>query len=355
MDADVVPGSVTDWTVTLEDQRRITWALVRLRLRAWAYWVLGLGGPVLVTGSYWFGMHDPDLGPGGGAVELWMTAIIGVAFLALTMTLPLTTLPRQVKREYPVGATLTAWATKSGLGVRTLRRLTFYPWSRLTQVEVGPVLVRCRQDGPRTLAVPVYLPAGPDEPARSVDFPVQLIGPEVRRELAMGIAGEHVEHPMAGSPIVIDRTLRRRLVRAWVKAQFGVLTWVLPAIFGLNVALNLAGGSYRMAAFMTVIMLLMPFTWVLAGEGRMSGMYAVGISVVGTVGEWLEIQGPWGSVAWHRAWLKTRRVTAHTVTYEMVQVGADGKPAKLTDAQKRIVVIPRAFLDAPTPAVSIEV
>lgn len=355
MDADVVPGSVTVWTVTREDQRRITWALVRLRLRTWAYWALGLGVPVLVTGSFWFSMRDPYGGSVGDAFDLWMTAIMGAAFMALTMTLPLWTLPRLVKREYPVGVTLTAWATKTGLGVRTLRRLTFYPWSRLTQVEVGPVFVRCRQEVPRTLAVPVYLPVGPDEPARSVDFPVQLIGPEIRRELSMGIAGEHAEQPMAGNPIVIDRSLRRRLVRAWLRAQFGIVFWVLPAVFGLNVALHLATGSYRAAAFWTLMTLLNPLLWLLSGEGRMSRMYPVGTTVGGSAGEWLEIQGSWGSVAWPRGWLKQRRMTAYTVTYEMVQVGANGKPAQLTDGEKRIVVIPRAFLDTPTPAATAEV
>ncbi|MFJ9392117.1 hypothetical protein ACIRON_25060 [Nocardioides sp. NPDC101246] len=355
MDVDVVPGSVTDWTVTIDDQRRIKRALVRLRLRTWAYWVLGLVLPVLLTGFFWFSMHDPGLGLFGQTVELWLTVAMGFVFMALTMTLPVTTLPRRVEREYPVGATLTAWATETGLGVRTPTRLTFYPWSRLTQVEVGPVFVRCRQEGARALAVPMHLPAGPDEVARSVDFPVQLIGPDIRRVLAVGSAGEPMENSRAGTPILVDRALRWRLVRAWLRSQFGALTWVLPVLFSLNIALQLEIGSHRSVAFWAVLIFLNPLAWVLAGEGRMSGMYPVGATVVGSMGEWLEIQGPWGSVAWHRGWLKQRQMTAHTVTYEEVQVGADGRPAQLTNAQKRIVVIPRAFLDAPTPAVGTEV
>jgi len=129
VDVDVVPGSVTVWTVTIDDQRRLKWALVRLRMRSWAYWLLGLVLPAAVTGSFWFGMHDPALGPVGQTVELWATITVGTAFLALMLTLPLTTLPRRVKRDYPVGAALTAWTTEAGLGVRTLNRLTFYPWS----------------------------------------------------------------------------------------------------------------------------------------------------------------------------------------------------------------------------------
>lgn len=355
MDADVVPGSVTVWTVTLDDQRRLTRAMVRLRLRSWAYWVLGLVLPAAVTGSFWFGMHDPGLGPVGQAIELGITITIATAFLALMLTLPLTTLPRRGRREYPVGATLTAWTTEAGLGVRTRSRLTFYPWSRLTQVEAGPVFVRCRQKGRSGLAVPAYLPAGPDEVARSVDFPTQLIGPEISHELATWSSRELAEIPMAGVPVVVDRALRWRLVRAWLRAQFGITTWLVPAVLSLNFAIWLDSGSYKMATFMAVVMVLGPLNWLLAGEGRMSGMYPVGATVTGSVGEWLEIQGPWGSVAWHHTWLKLRRMTKQTVTYEMVQVGPDGSPASLTDVEKRFVVIPRAFLDTPSPAVSAEV
>lgn len=355
MDADVVPGSVTHWTVTLDDQRRLKRATVRLRLRSWAYWVSGLVLPVLIAGFFWFALHDPVVGSVPQAVELGITVSIGAVFMALAMSVPLATLAGRVEREYPVGATLTAWASEAGLGVRTLRRLTFYPWSRLTDVDVGPVFVRCRQEGQMTLAVPAYLPSGPDELARSVDFPVQLIGPEIRRELAMRASRKSVEALLVGEPVVVDRRLRWRLVRAWFRAQFGISLWLSPAVVGLNVPIQVAIGSCRLATVMTVMMALSPIAWLLTGERRMSGMYPVGVTVGGSVGEWLEIQGPWGSVAWHSSWLKLRRMTKHIVTYEMVQVDPDGMPSFLTNADKRIVVIPRAFLDAPTRAASAEV
>lgn len=345
MDADVVPGSVTDWTVTLEDQRRLKRALVGLRLRMWAYWIPGLALPVVVASLFWLGFPDPDLGIVGGAVELAMTAVLGVALLLLQLAAPLRGLRRQVERELPVGARLTAWTTPAGMGVRTLNRLTFYPWSRLSRVEVGPVLVRCRQDGPSTLVMPAYLPTGPDELARSVDFPVQLIGPEIRREMADRAGRTPVAAPLAGGPIVVDRTLRWRLFRAWLRAQFGALGWVLPAVFGLNALLHLEIGSLWSVAFWAFMALFILVAWLLAGTGRVSGMYPVSATVVGSVGEWLEVQGPWGSVAWHHTWLKPRRMTKHTVTYEMV-------PASV---EKRFVVIPRAFLDTPAEAVSAEV
>jgi hypothetical protein len=354
VDVDVVPGSVTDWTVTIDDQRRLKRAMVRLRLRSWAYWVMGLAVPALLTGAFWFGTHD--LGPGTvGRVEHAMLFFLGFACLTLMLTTPLWAVSRRVEREFPVGATLVAWATESGLGMRTLRRLAFYPWSRLTQIEAGPVLVRCRQDGPKTLAVPAYLPTGPDEVARSVDFPAQLIGSAIRRELAARAGRWSAETPMLGEPIVVDRVLRWRLVRAWLWAQVGIATWLLSTVFVLNILLLLAGGSYRMASFWLLMVLLNPLVWLLTGESRMSGMYPVGAAVTGSMGEWLEIQGPWGSVAWPPGWLKLRRMTRHTVTYEMVQVGPDGRPATPTNLDKRIIVIPRAFLDAPTPAVSAEV
>ncbi|MFD7076208.1 hypothetical protein ACFV9G_18535 [Nocardioides sp. NPDC059952] len=355
MDVDVVPGSVTDWSVTLEDQRRLKRALVGLRLRMWAYWIPGLVLPVVVASLFWLGMPDPDLGLVGGAVELAMTAVLGVAILLLQLAAPLWGLRRQVERELPVGATLTAWTTPTGLGVRTLNRLTFYPWSRLSQVEVGPVLVRCRQDGPNTLVMPAYLPTGPDELARSVDFPVQLIGPEIRRELAERAGRTPVAAPLAGAPIVVDRTLRWRLVRARLRAQFGALAWVLPVGYGLNALLQLEIGSFWSVAFWGFMALFILVTLLLVGTGRVSGMYPVGATVVGSVGEWLEIQGSWGSVAWHNTWLRQRRTTEHTVAYEMVPVGPDGQPRSQANAGKRYVVIPRAFLDTPAEAVSAEV
>lgn len=213
----------------------------------------GVGSARSVTGLFWFGMHEPDLGVVGQAVELGITLTIGTAFLVLMLTLPLSTMPRRVKRDYPVGATLTAWATEAGLGVRTLSRLTFYPWSRLTPVDVDPVFVRCRQKGRSGLSVPAYLPGGPDEQAQSVDFPVQLIGPEIGRELAKGAKREPAEIPMAGLPVVIDRALRWRIVRAWLRAQFGVTAWLCPAVFSLNIALQLAIGSYREAIFFVAL------------------------------------------------------------------------------------------------------
>ncbi|MEU0315296.1 hypothetical protein [Nocardioides sp. NPDC006273] len=355
MDTDVVPGSVTHWTVTIDDQRRLKSAMVRLRLRSWTYWVLGLVLPALMTGSVWFGMSDLGIDPVGDLVALVMISTLGVACLAGLLPLPLWTVSRRVEREFPVGATLVAWATESGLGMRTLRRLAFYPWSRLTQIEAGPVLVRCRQDGPKTLAQPAYLPAGPDEVARSVDFPAQLIGLAIRRELAARAGRVPAEPQMLREPIVVDRVLRWRLVRAWLWAQFGITAWLLPAALVLNIPLLLAGGSYRMLATWLMVLLLNPLTWLLAGEGRMSGMYVVGAPVVGSMGQWLEIQGPWGSVAWPPGWLEVRRITKHTVTYEMVQVGPDGTRAVRANAVKRIVVIPRAFLDTPAPAVSPQV
>jgi hypothetical protein len=355
VDADVVPGSVTDWTVTLDDQRRLKRAMVGLWVRSAGYWLMALGAPVLVSGLVWFSAQDVIVGAVGDMFVLMTAVALGVPVLALLVVMPLVTVRRRVEREFPVGATLTAWATESGLGVRTLSRLTFYPWLRLTQVDVGPVLVRCRQEVPMTLAVPLYLPVGPEEVSRSVDFPAQLIGPMIRRELAARTGQAPAEAPMVGEPTVVDRVLRRRLVWSWLRAQFGILVWVLPALFSFNIAVQLASGSYRLAAFWVVMTLFNPVVWLLIVEGRMSGMYPVGATVVGSVGEWLEIQGPWGSVAWHHTWLRQRRTTEHTVTYEMLHVGPDGRPVTQTNAEKRYVVIPRAFLDTSSPAATTEV
>ncbi|HEY9353062.1 MAG TPA: hypothetical protein VIP28_07430 [Nocardioides sp.] len=355
MDVDVVPGSVTDWTVTLEDQRRLKRAMVGLPLRSATYWLAALGLPVLMSGFVWFVGQDLDEGPVSHVVVLASAVIFGVLVLVLQVTMPLVTARRRVERELPVGATLQAWSTTSGIGVRTVSRLTFYPWSRLTRVDVGPVLVRCRQRQPWRPVVPTYFPAGPDEPARSVDFPAQLLGPEIRRELEMRIDREPAGTSTAGRPVVVDRSLWWRLVRAWVGGQFGILPWFLPACFAISVPTQLAVGSYRLAIFMAGVAVLNSLTWWLTGAGRTSGTYPIGATVVGSVGEWLEIQGPWGSVAWHHTWLRQRRMTKHSVTYEMLQVGPDGGPVSPADIDKRIVVIPRALLDTPAEAVSAEV
>ncbi|NYI80696.1 hypothetical protein [Nocardioides panzhihuensis] len=238
--------------------------------------------------------------------------------------------------------------------MRTRSRLTFYPWSRLTKVEAGPVLVRCRQKSPRTLTVPEYLPTGPDEVARSIDFPAQLIGPKIRRELDARTDRKPTEIPMAGVPTVLDRALRWRLVRAWIRAQFGLAAWLLPAVMGLNIAMQLAIGSFTGGVFFVALAMLGLPVWWLTGGRRISGIYPIGAAVTGSAGEWLEVQGPWGSVAWPPGWLKPIRMTKHTVTYEMVQAHPDGTLAESTGVDKRIIVIPRAFLDTPSPAVRAE-
>ena len=51
---DVVPGSVTGWTVTAEDQRQVGRALVGLRLRNPGYWFAALVLPPMVAGAVWF-------------------------------------------------------------------------------------------------------------------------------------------------------------------------------------------------------------------------------------------------------------------------------------------------------------
>ena len=355
MDADVVPGSVTNWTVTYEDQRRLTRALVGARIRSSSYWLAALAPPALVSGLLWFGLRHMAHGFVSDVIVLVMAATLGVAWSVVQLTMSLWAVRHRVEREFPMGATLQAWSTASGLGVRTVSRLTFYPWSRLTQVELGPVLVRCRQGSSKTLVLPSYLPAGPEELAGSVDLPAQLISPEVRRELSMSTGREPARTSTAGEPVVVDRTLRWRLVRAWVTAQFGILTWLLPVAVGISIPGQLAIGSYGMAIFMAALAVLNPLTWWLIGESRMSGTYPVGATVVGSMGEWLEIQGPWGSVAWHHTWLKQRRMTKRTVTYEMLEAGPGGMPVRPADIDKRFVVIPRAFLDAPTPAASADV
>ncbi|MFE6509373.1 hypothetical protein ACFVDI_20225 [Nocardioides sp. NPDC057767] len=58
MDADVVPGSVTDWTVTIDDQRRLKRAMVGLRLRGPAFWLNTLGMALLLAGLVWASAHE---------------------------------------------------------------------------------------------------------------------------------------------------------------------------------------------------------------------------------------------------------------------------------------------------------
>lgn len=48
-------------------------------------------------------------------------------------------------------------------------------------------------------------------------------------------------------------------------------------------------------------------------------------------------------------------MTEHTVTYEVLQVGPDGQRPRPGSVERRFLVIPRAFLDTPAPAVSAEV
>ena len=353
MDMDVVPGSVTHWTVTIDDQRRLRRALVSLRLRSAAYWVAALVLPAVMVGALWFAWPFSLSSPISDPFRIATPAILGGTVLVLQLVVPLWTVRRAVRRDYPVGAVLTAWATGSGLGIRTPSRMVFYPWSRLAQADVGPVLVRCRQPYLRHL-VPSYLPAGPEELTGSIDLPAALIGPVIRHELEAGARGP-VEPPLSGVRIDVDRAMRRRLVYAWLWERVGLSPFLMSVVVGAVVVVFATTGFYRGAVYFAALVGMGPLSQLFVGRGGMTGMYPLGATVVGSAGESLEIQGPWGSVAWHHGWLRQRRMTAHTVTYEVMQTNADGSPAQLIDVEKRIVAIPRAFHDTPTPAASTQV
>jgi len=349
VDMDVVPGSVTGWTVTAEDQRRLRRAHVGLRLRNPGYWFAALVLPAVMVGALWFAWPFPASSTIDDPFRVATPAILGGTILVLQLVMPLWTVRRAVRRDYPVGAVLTAWATGSGLGIRTPSRMVFYPWSRLIQADVGPVLVRCRQPHLRHL-VPSYLPAGPDELTGSIDLPAALIGPVIRRELEAAGARGPAEPPLSGVRIDIDRAMRRRLVYAWLWERVGLSPFLMSVVVGAVVVVFAATGFSRGAVYFAALVGMGPLSQLFVGGGGITGMYPLGATVVGSAGESLEIQGPWGSVAWHRGWLKQRRMTAHTVTYEVVQTNADGSPAQLIDVEKRIVVIPRVFLEAQAPA-----
>ncbi|MEU6136777.1 hypothetical protein [Nocardioides sp. NPDC047086] len=352
MDVDVVPGSVTYWTVTLEDQRRLKRALMRIRVASPGFWIGGVAIPPILAGLVLWALTTPradlplEIGPKAATA-------VAVAVLVPVLVGGEWTVRRRLERDFPIGATFTSWATKSGMGVRTPNHLAFYPWSRLTQVDRGSVLVRFPQPvGRWRQAVPLSLVAGPEEHSVSVDFPVQLIGPGIAREMAMGSRGQSGEGSLPGVPVVIDRALQRRLGREWMRGQMGAMRWLIPVLAVLQCAIDLIDGAYRFAIFWMVILLLNTVTTLLGGARPVARMYPVGATVVGLVGESVVIQGPWGSVAWHRGWLRQVRATEHTVTYEILQRRRRGGLASI---DKWIVVIPRAFLDTPAPAVGTEV
>ncbi|SDK00360.1 hypothetical protein SAMN05428985_102224 [Nocardioides sp. YR527] len=346
MDVDALPGSVTHWTVTLADQQRLKRAQFNTLVASPGFWIVGVAIPPIGAGILLWAWVIPSPEP--------MTFVaVMVASLVVVHAGGLSAVRRRVERGFQVGATFTSWATASGVGVRTPIRLAFYPWSRLTQVDQGPVLVRFGQPVGRWRSVaPVSLLAGPEEHTRSVDFPVQLISPEIARELRMGAGRRTAEPALPGEPVVIDRALHRRLSRGWMRQQMGLILWVLPAVAVLQCTISLIDGSYRMAILWTVLLVLTSVALLRGDDGQISGMYPIGATVVGSVGEYVQIQGPWGSIAWHHGWLRQGRMTEHTVAYEVVQ----NRPRRgMASLDKRVVVIPRAFLDAPTPAVSTEV
>lgn len=350
VDMDAVPGSVTSWTVTAEDQRQLRRALVGLRLRHPGYWFAALVLPTMVVWALCFVWLFPGASIIDNGFGVAVVAIFGGTIMVLQLAMPLWTARGVVRRDLPVGAVLTAWATESGLGIRTSTRMTFYPWSRLARAEIGPVLVRCRQPRWRH-RVPSYVPTGPDELVRSIDFPAALIAPSIRRELELAGARAAVETPLSGVRVEVDRAMRRRLVYAWYRERVGLSPLLLSGTLGGIVSILVISGLYQGAIYIAVLASLGPLSQLFGGQGGMTGMYPLGATVVGSVGESFAIQGPWGSVAWHHGWLKQRRMTANTVTYEVLQVNADGVPAQVIDVEKRVVVIPRAFLDAPAPAV----
>lgn len=349
MDADVVPGSVTDWTVTRDDQRRLKRALARARWTSSHFWI----GVVMIP-SFGVGFFLWAFSATTAYLPFDIEATVAVigAFCVLLVAGGALAERRRVEREFPVGATFTSWATKSGLGVRTPRRLACYPWSRLAQVDRGAVLVRSRQEvGRFAPAVPTGVLAGPEEPSRSLNFPVQLFGQGVAREMSGDRKRDRAEESLQGKAVVIDRALHRRLRWGWLRQQMGMLLWVFPAAAVFQATIYLIAGSYRVALFWLVLLLLNAVSLRRIAANQISGMYPVGATVVGSVGDSVVIQGPWGSVAWHRGWLRKGRESEHTVAYEVLQSRPRGGLASL---DKRVVVIPRAFLDTLSPAVSAE-
>lgn len=346
MDVDALPGSVTHWTVTIMDQRRLKRAQLSTLVSSPGFWIAGVAIPPIAAGTLLWAWVIPSPAP------TTFVAVI-VAILVVVLAGGVSAVRRRVERGFPVGATFTSWATASGVGVRTPTRLAFYPWSRLTQVDRGPVLVRFGQPVARWRPVtPMSLLARPEERTRSVDFPVQLIGPEIARELAMGAGRRTAEPSLPGEPVVIDRVLHRRLSRGWMRQQMGLILWAFPAVAVLQCTISLIDGSYRMAILWTALLMLNSVAVLRGDDGQISGMYPIGATVVGSVGEYVQIQGPWGSVAWHRGWLRQGRVTEHTVAYEVLQAR---QRRGLANLDRRVVVVPRAFLDAPAEVVSSEV
>lgn len=351
MDVDVVPGSVTDWTVTLEDQRRLKRAAVMAQLTSPGFWITMLAFPPIMAGVYLWAWGFPIDGLPFD-IELKAIAAATVALQALLAATGVQAVRSRVEGDFPVGSTFTSWAMKTGLGVRTPNRLACYPWSRLTQVDQGSVIVRFPQRiGRFRLHVQTSLLAGPEELSKSLDFPVQLLGPGIARELTMR-SGQSAEPAPSGVPVVIDRALHQRLSRGWMRQQMGWSMWGLPVLAAFQCATNLIDGSYRPVIVWTPILLLYAVSGLRGGQGPISAMYPVGTTIAGSVGESVLIQGPWGSVAWHRDWLRQVRVTEHIVAYNVVPIRHRGGLASL---DKRIVVIPRAVLDTPAEAATAEV
>jgi len=351
VDVDVVPGSVTDWTVTLDDQRRLKRAAVMAQLTSPGFWITVVAFPPIVAGIFLWAWDFPiDRLPFD--IELKVMAAATVALQALLAVTGVQTVRSRVEGDFPVGSTFTSWAMKTGLGVRTPNRLAFYPWSRLTQVDQGSATMRFPQRiGRFRLHVQTSLLAGPEELSKSLDFPVQLIGPGIAWELTMR-SGRSAEPAPLGEPVVIDRALHQRLSRGWMRQQMGWSMWGLPAIAVFQCTTNLIDGSYRPMIVWTLILLLYTVSGLRGGQGPISAMYPVGATIAGSVGDSVLIQGPWGSVAWHRGWLRQVRVAEHTVAYEILPSRPRSGLGRL---DKRVLVVPRAFLDTPTPAASAEV
>ncbi|MGY0388648.1 hypothetical protein ACWZJV_16900 [Nocardioides sp. WG-D5] len=351
MDVDVVPGSVTDWTVTIADQRRLRRAEVMAQLTSLGFWVAVAAFPPILVGVYLWAWGLPiDQLPFD--IELMLIAAVTVAVQVLLAATGVQSVRRRVEGDFPVGSTFTSWATTTGLGVRTPNRLALYPWSRLTQVDHGSVTVRFPQRiGRFRLHVQTSLLVGPEELSKSLDFPVQLIGPGIARELTMRSGGSEEPAP-SGEPVVIDRALQVRLSSGWMRQQMRWPVWVFLALAVFQCTTNLIDGAYRQMIVWTLILLLYTVSALRGGRAPISVMYPVGATVVGSVGESVLIQGPWGSVAWHRGWLRQVRATEHVVAYNVVPI----RPRRgLASLDRRTVVIPRAFLDAPTPAANADV
>lgn len=300
---DVIDAPDATWTVTSEERREFVRAYRRWWLRQPSIWVALCVAVGIVTAAAMILDWHPVL-----AVVALLVSVVLLAWISV----------RRVRQVYPVGATFRSWADATayrldgpGVGMEI-------HWDHIAEANVGPIAVHLRTRKPK----------------QNLLVARQVLGEQARARLDRGVDGPVPEPAARGEvpgerSVIIDRKLQVALCAATAR-RFRVAGWVVVVSAVLVALLGVTGDDPWPALRTAGGLVLALGAVVVATVVPTIGMYPVGSTISGSLGEHLVVRGPWGRTSIHRSKLALVAGTRHAIVFRS---GA-GR-----------VIVPRAILD----------